>query len=174
MKRISISIVAVLVLGGFYFVLGGQGGCEPTKPENFTLMDQNGNNVSLYDYEGQVILLNISDMACFGCNLSAMDAEVLYQDFKDDGFAYLFLIGEDTAGNPPDQDDLIQWADTYGLTMLVLADPNWEASQPWLGEAEPGLHILDPALAIKFSKFGYNPDTADDLLRAEINKYLPG
>ena len=174
MKRASISVMAVLILGGLSFALSGQSGCEPEKPENFTLLDQNGNSVSLYDYEGQVVLLNISAMWCYGCNLSAMDAEALYQDFKDDGFAYLFLIGEDTGGNAPDQDDLNQWAGTYGLTMPVLADPDWTASQPWVGAEEPGLHILDPTLAIKFSKFGYNPDTDDDLLRAEINKYLPG
>jgi hypothetical protein len=35
----------------------------------------------------------------------------------------LEIIIEDESSNAPDNDDLVSWADQYGLTMPVLADP---------------------------------------------------
>jgi hypothetical protein len=49
--------------------------------------------------------------------------EAVYQDGKDEGLMVLEIIIEDEQGNAPDQDDLVSWADQFGLTMPVLADP---------------------------------------------------
>lgn len=40
---------------------------------------------------------------------------------------FITIIIEDERYQPPDQDDLQTWADRYGLTMPVLADPNYQA-----------------------------------------------
>ena len=142
------------------------------KPDDFTLMDQHGDIRSLYEFEGQVVLINISAIWCYGCNLAAMDAEELYQEFEEQGFTYLIILGEDAAGNPPDQEDLMQWANTYGLTLPLLSDPEWEASQPWIGDAEPAFHVLDRDMTIQFQKVGYNPATDREVIRSEVMKYL--
>jgi|GEM_PF-1878984 len=37
---------------------------------------------------------------------------------------FLEIIIEDEEGNAPDQDDLVSWSETHGLTMPVLGDAN--------------------------------------------------
>ena len=80
---------------------------------NFTLRDQNGNNVSLYNFHGSVILMDFTADWCGPCRVKAETAEQFYQQYKNRGFIYILVVIE---GDPA------IWADIYGLTFPVMND----------------------------------------------------
>ena len=65
------------------------------KAPDFTLSDLNGNNVSLSDYEGQVILLNFWATWCPPCRAEIPDINKLYKDYESKGFIALGITQED-------------------------------------------------------------------------------
>ena len=56
---------------------------------NFTLPNLDGNNVSLTDYRGKVVLLNIWATWCLPCLVEMPSMQKLYQELKDEGFLIL-------------------------------------------------------------------------------------
>ena len=98
---------------------------------DFSLYDQNGDQVSLHAFYGRVILIYILAAWCGPCQSIADDSQSLYQGRVDDGFMHIHLLAEDDAYQPPDQFELQNWADDFGLTMPVLADPGWQVSNSW-------------------------------------------
>jgi hypothetical protein len=55
------------------------------------------------------------------------------------------LMGENNFSGPPSQSDLANWADTYGSTHPVLADPNFAVTARFLNStsiALPTAHLL--------------------------------
>jgi len=95
--------------------------------EDFLLVDQFGDTVNLYSFYGQVILLKNSASWCGPCRSSEEEAEARYQNFRDDGFIQITLLGEDNAGQPPNDAALNDWADTPAnpVTFPVVSDGQW-------------------------------------------------
>lgn len=130
------------------------------KAVNFTLHDQSGNSVSLYDYLGKVVLLDLSAMWCGPCQSEADDAEELYQKYKSRGFVILSVLIEDYSGALPDQADAQSWAQTYALTIPVLTDSTNDVWDLYNDEGYIPLNlIMDRGLIIKYKDVGYGGDT---------------
>lgn len=96
--------------------------------------------------------------------------ESLYQEYKDRGFMLISLMGQLEDGvTTPEAEDLARWADTYGITHPVLADPNFTYSYSVDTDytlAMPSATLLAPGAVIKLQdEFGL---TGDD-----IEPYLP-
>jgi len=89
---------------------------------DFRLTDQFGDSVSLWQFYGQVLLVDISTMWCAPCQELAKHTEATWQDYRDQGFVYLTVLQEDVEGGPVEQEDLTKWADTFGITAPVLDD----------------------------------------------------
>lgn len=93
--------------------------------------DQFGADVSLWQFYGQVVLVDISTLWCGPCQDLAKNAETIYQEYKDQGFVYLTLIHENVENEDPTLDDLNLWVGlpAYGtsaydlITSPVIADP---------------------------------------------------
>ena len=64
---------------------------------NFTLPDFDGNMVSLTDYRGQVVFLNIWATWCPPCVEEMPSMEKLYQELKDEGFE-IIAVSIDVSG----------------------------------------------------------------------------
>ncbi len=79
--------------------------------------DQFGAEVSLWQFYGSVVLLDISTLWCGPCQDLAKHAESVYQEYKDQGFVYLTVIHENVEGRDPSAEDLNLWA---GLPATVL------------------------------------------------------
>jgi peroxiredoxin len=87
---------------------------------NWTLTDQHGEAVELYDLYGQVVLVLIAREWCEPCQAEAQALEPYYQANKDRGFVILNLMLEGIADDSPPQTD--RWAEYWGLTYPVLGD----------------------------------------------------
>lgn len=89
---------------------------------DFRVPDQFGAQVSLWQFFGQVVLVDISTLWCAPCQDLAEDAEETWQDFRGEGFVYVTLLPEDLEYEVPSQEDLMLWVDSFELTAPVLAD----------------------------------------------------
>ncbi len=63
---------------------------------NFTLPGLDGHKVSLADYKGKVVLLNIWATWCAPCVAEMPSMEKLYQELKDEGFELLAVSVDET------------------------------------------------------------------------------
>jgi hypothetical protein len=71
--------------------------------------------------------------------------EALYQDRRDEGLMVISLMGENEFGGAPDAADLARWADSYGSTHPVLADPGFDITARFLNSSSIALptgHLL--------------------------------
>ncbi len=156
------------------------GGCKkgvPTSPEtpstpqtpttlqvgdtvtNFTAQDQNNQDVSLYDYSGNVILFNFSADWCGPCNAEAPHLETLYDEYKSRGFQVITLL---ISGNPN------AWALLHNLSYPVLND-NDETIWADYGEGAVPLNIIvDRTNVIRYKRAGFY----ESEIRAIIEQYL--
>lgn len=136
------------------------------RAENFTLLDQNGNQVSLHDYIGKVILLDLSTMWCSPCQAEAAEAEELYQAYKLRGFIILSVLCQDYIGGPPATSDCKAWANLYGLTFPVLADNNVNVWNLYDDEGYIPLNlIIDKKMVIQYKDAGYEPAIKESFIQ---------
>ncbi len=72
--------------------------------------DAAGDEVSLWQFYGLTVLVDISTMWCGPCQDLGAGSEKIYQDFKDEGFLYVTILHEDVDNGDLDADELSQWA----------------------------------------------------------------
>lgn len=89
---------------------------------NIELVDQHGDTVSFWQFYGMVIALDISTMWCGPCRGLAKEVDHTWKDYRDEGFIYLTMLPENLQGQPPDRNDLNQWANEFDITAPVLSD----------------------------------------------------
>lgn len=95
--------------------------------ENFTLEDQYGQEVHLYSFCGQHVMLAFGAMWCGPCQDLADNAQSEQDEFGPEGFQVIEILIGDLQDNPPDQDDLVDWMDDHDLeTVPVLNDGSYE------------------------------------------------
>ena len=88
-------------------------------PCDFTLVDQYSNEVSLYDYYGSVIVLDLSTMWCGPCQMAAAEVQQVQDNYANE-IVYLTVLIENLDREDPVHVDLVQWADIFGISAPVL------------------------------------------------------
>lgn len=131
---------------------------------NIPGIDATGAPVSLQDYKGSVIILDVSAEWCPPCNADAVPLENLYQKYKAQGLKVVTCLSQDRSGNHAAQSVLANWV-AKGLTYRVMNDTS--ASTPNAGVAEstyvnvtnafPTIVIIDKAFVIQYVQGGYSP-----------------
>jgi hypothetical protein len=61
------------------------------------------------------------------------------------------LMGENNASVTPSTEELMSWADTYGLSHPVVADPNWGVTTRFVTGSSiglPAMHLLGPGAEV--------------------------
>lgn len=98
-----------------------------SKAPDFGVVDMAGEGVSLDDYEGRVVLVNVWATWCAPCKQEMPSMQRLYEELAGTDFEILAVsvdarLGErDAAGRPGG--DLEAFAREYGLTFPILHDP---------------------------------------------------
>ena len=115
---------------------------------DFRLEDQFGDTVSMWQFYGQVVLLDVSTMWCGPCQDLGETTEATWEHYKDDGFIYLTVLHENSEqGKAPSQADLEAWARDNGITQPVLGDGDkvtWDA----LHTGYPAVLVIDRHLTV--------------------------
>tara|TARA_B100000131_G_scaffold175032_1_gene169106 strand:+ start:3424 stop:4164 length:741 start_codon:yes stop_codon:yes gene_type:complete len=138
------------------------------KPCNFRLTDQNGNSVELYDYEGDVIMLDFSATWCYVCKIVAEHVQDMHDSLSP--FTAITILTEDSSGDRPDVSTLSDWANEYGIT----TSPVLSATDELLGEdagqwnvnGMPCFFIIDKSFHLRKTQPGWN--------EADMTEYIEG
>jgi thiol-disulfide isomerase/thioredoxin len=100
--------------------------------ENFTLTDLYGEDVDLYSFCGQHVMLVFGASWCGPCVDLSEQVQAIQDEYEN--VQIIEILIEDTRGDPPDQSDLEDWAEHGGFTTVaVVGDgeynvwPYWEA-----------------------------------------------
>ena len=95
---VGVGIIVLLQTKDSSFNLSGKPRLGKGVPAlNFTFPGLDGKKVSLADYKGKVVLLNIWATWCAPCVAEMPSMEKLYQELKDEGFE-LLAVSVDESG----------------------------------------------------------------------------
>ena len=107
------------------------------------LTDQNGQEVSLWQFYGSVIVLDVSTMWCAPCQQLADEICTVQRDYEDQGFMYLTVLPQNESGAPPSLDDVNEWTDDHGICAPVLGDDGTFGTALVPDGAFPSLSLID-------------------------------
>jgi thiol-disulfide isomerase/thioredoxin len=138
-------------------------------PCNFTLKDQNDNDVSLYDFYGDTIVLDFSAMWCGPCRAAASEVQEVKDSYESEGLTYLTALIENSSGKDPSVGDCKDWADTYGISEPVLAGDrsllDSTAVNGWPLESWPTFYFITNEMIINTKLKGYSSSYIDMLIQ---------
>ena len=129
-------------------------------PCNFSLLNQHGDAVELYDYYGKVVVIDLSAMWCGICQHIAAKGEELTETYGSENFVWLTILVENESGLAPSQNDLQRWADSYQLDGNILGgdrslvDPSGITGYPVSGW--PTVVVIDQEMVISNGVNGWS------------------
>ena len=95
------------------------------KAPNFTLLDKNGNSVSLSDFLGKkVVLYFYPKDNTPGCTRQACAFASAYDEFKSHNVEVIGISKDSVASH-------VKFAEKYSLPFVLLADPERKAIEPY-------------------------------------------
>ncbi len=127
--------------------LAGTGYSSGDTAHDFRLIDQHGDEVQLYQFYGQVIVLELFVSWCGVCEELADFGEALWTELADHDMVYLSVMLEDYSGQPPSPEDAEEWAARFGLTHPVLADDG-TGQRDYIQVGYPTFVIIDRDMTI--------------------------
>lgn len=149
--------------------LSPEGFLEGQTVPDVRLMDQHGDEVSLWQFYGNVIAIDLSTMWCGPCQGLAKHVDETWEDYRDQGFMYLTMLPENRSGDVPNQDDLALWGETHEITAPILSDSEGYAYQIEPNQAWPRVVVIGRDLRVQV-----NPvvPAEDPAIRAAIENAL--
>lgn len=134
------------------------------------LTDQNGQQVSLWQFYGSVIVIDVSTMWCGPCQQLAEEVCQVQADYADQGFAYLTLMPQNNIGEVPSQDDLNSWVSDFGVDCApVLSDDQGYTDPLVPGGVFPALALIGRDMTVLTTAITPAEDTT---IRAAIEAAL--
>ncbi|MBN1574005.1 MAG: TlpA family protein disulfide reductase [Deltaproteobacteria bacterium] len=140
------ALVAVFLTGlallmvfkaGLKFAVAG-GAAVGLKAPDFTLTDLDGNGISLSDYEGKVVLLNLWATYCGPCREEMPSLNGLMKKMADYSFVILTINID-----PGKSERVREFMEENGYTFKVLHDPKKEISALYYFTGIPTTYIID-------------------------------
>lgn len=145
--------------------LSATGNEEGAVTDNFSLLDQHGEDVKLWDFCGRAVLLVAGAFWCGSCQAEVPHMQELYETYADRGLMVIGLYSEtEESGVMPTAEDLQRWSDTYGTTFPVVADDAsvWTRFEKDYGI--PSLTLLSPGAVVVSADGGSVDGLLEDVL----------
>lgn len=133
-------------------------------------VDQFGDEVSLWQFYGMVIALDISTIWCAPCRQLATEVDEVQEHFGEDDFIYLTLLPQNDAGDIPTTEDLVGWGEDWGVSGPILSDiDGFSYEVVPEGEAYPAIVVIGRDMVVDVDKVTPAEDSA---IRAAIQASL--
>lgn len=136
---------------------------------DFRLGDQFGDEVSLWQFYGNVIVLDFSTMWCAPCAELAKEIDHTVDDYEAEGFTYLTMLTQTVAGEQPVAEDLTKWAVDNSISQPVLTVDSELEVQVMTGYAYPRILVVDRDMTVAVADVQPIEDAA---VRAAIDSLL--
>jgi peroxiredoxin len=134
---------------------------EGNRARDFTLETVDGDQVSLDDYIGDVVLVNFWATWCPPCQAEIPTLEAAYEAHRDDGFVVLGVSeDESTTAVAP-------FVRTLGMTYPILLDTSGKLVEEYRARGLPMSILLDRDGTIRVRHIGY-------LSGQQLDEYLAG
>jgi peroxiredoxin len=122
LKRNFLTTLTVFIIIISFFVFTG---CKSTS-DDFTLMDLDGNEVSLSDFNGKVLILNFWATWCPYCREEIPDFVEVYNEYESEDVQFIGVSNEDIS-------TLRSFVEDYNISYPILIDDanimgEWEIS----------------------------------------------
>ena len=126
-----------------------QGINQGNRARDFTLTSLDGSDVSLSDYRGNVVLVNLWATWCGPCRAEIPDLEAAYRAHKDEGFVVLGInVEEPRKAVEPFVDDM-------DMTYPVLLDESGLVLKEYRGLGLPMSLLVDREGVIQVRHMGF-------------------
>jgi len=158
-------IAAFFLLLTIVFALGADHVVGKEKAPNFTLVDINGEQFSLSEHLGKVVLLDFFTTHCYYCILEIEHLKGLYDEYSPDQLVILSISVDPYTDTVP---ILQSFAQQYEITWTVARDTDNIAYKYGVSPI-PHLVIVDAEGYKRHSHIGL---TAESTLRSEIDSLL--
>ncbi len=104
---------------------------------DLTLTDLSGKTVSLDDYLGSVVLVNLWATWCPPCKDEMPALQTFYENYKADGFVLIAINQEETL------ETVQPFVEEFGLTFPVWLDENYQAEREFNTMSLPSSFLID-------------------------------
>lgn len=145
------------------------------QPCNFELRDQNDELVSLYDFYGSTIILDLSAMWCGPCVQAGSDVQATIERFSEHDIAYITVLIDNPQGQPPTLSDAQGWAANLGIESEPVLQGSREllSHDPEVGwplESWPTFIMITSDMKVYYFQKGYNQQVLDMLIEDTISQ----
>ena len=104
---------------------------------DFTLVNLEGETVSLSDFHGQPVLINLWATWCGPCRIEMPTIQSRFEEYRDEGFIVLAVNFDEPRG------DVQSFRDEFGLTFQILLDTGAEVQKLYRTRSYPSTFFVD-------------------------------
>jgi len=141
-----------------------QGISQGARARDFTLESLDGSKVSLSDYEGKVVLVNLWATWCSPCRAEIPDLEAAYQAHKDRGLVILGVNIEDSL------ETVAPFVEEFDMSYPVVLDKDGELMKIYRVQGLPMSFIVDADGVIQVRHMGF---LSGEQLASYLSQLLP-